>query len=914
MLRRVFRLRFARRHLEEEVDEELAFHLAMRERSLQSQGLAPSDARDAALRQFGSVTSVRDDCITLDEERHRAMHRASIFTDLKQDVVYALRALRHNIGFTAIAVATLGLGIGANTAIFVLIDAVLLQKLPVVRAPEQLVAVGDPARVSSVSMGSPRVDLLSWRLYRQIVERNRSFSGFLASARSPRLFMTEGAATGEPESPRGRLVSGNYFKVLQVPALIGRTFDADADLSVGAAPMAVISYDYWQRRFNGDPRVLGKVLTINGAGVSIIGVTPPGYNGEIVGARTEIWLPLSMQPLLMPNQNWLDDAHVAFLLGMGRLAPGVRIEQAQTELGTLIPQILTEISPDADFTKDVARIESSDVKVSDGSKGFSRVRRDFFVPLMALLAGVGLLLLIVCANVANLLLARATARAREMNLRVALGAGRFRLVRQLLTESAVLALLGAATGLVAGWWGSRLLLTMTADGAATIPVSLAINAKVTLFTIGVSLLAVFVFGLVPALSASRVNLADAMRAHARSLMSGSGKGRRGASPTRVVITAQVALSMLLLVSAGLLVRSMWSLQNASIGMDRDHLLIADLDTQTPGYNGNRFAALMDQLTDRLARIPGVVAVSYSENGIFSGSESSSTVAVEGYSAPSLADSAVNWDEVGPGYVNTIGARLLEGREFTPQDRGPSATGVMLNETAARTYFGNARAVGKWIRMDSSRFEVIGVVTDAQDHDLRAVPVRRMYIPYLNPQEYGAVRVIVRTAGNPAAVANQVRREIVAQDPAIPILSIDALPALLRASIRSERLVAKLASGFGVLALLLAAIGLYGVMSYAISQRTGEIGLRMALGAQPGDVIRMILTDALSVVGIGIGLGLVTSVFLMRFLATLLHGVGAVDPLSITAAVVVLVASGVVAAFIPARRGARVTPLEALRES
>jgi len=394
-------------------------------------------------------------------------------------------------------------------------------------------------------------------------------------------------------------------------------------------------------------------------------------------------------------------------------------------------------------------------------------------------------------------------------------------VRQLLTESTVLAVLGAAAGLLVGWWGSKLLVMLTADGGTAIPLNIAIGGKVTAFTIAAALLSVFIFGLAPALTASRVQLADAMRAHARSLTGMS--ARRGrVSPTRAVIMAQVALSLLLLVAAGLLVRSMYSLQGVDIGMDRDHLLVADLDTRTPGYLEGRFAPLADELTARVARLPGVASVSYSENGLFNGTESGGTASAQGYTPSSQQDSVIRWDEAGPDYVRTIGARLIEGRDFTSSDRGPGASVVLINETLAHDFFKGASAVGKWIRMDSLTYTVVGVIADAQDHDLRSEPVRRAYFPYLNPIEYGNLRLIVRTTGNPAAVANLVRREVVAQDRSIPILSIEPLRDKLRTSIRSERLVAKLAIAFGILALLLAAVGLSGVMSSPISQRTAEM--------------------------------------------------------------------------------------------
>ncbi|HMC53528.1 MAG TPA: ABC transporter permease [Gemmatimonadaceae bacterium] len=913
-MRRVFRLRFARRHLEDEIDEELRFHLAMREQSLVARGMAADAARAAARKNFGDVATVRASLLTLDQERERTMQRATFVDELRQDLMYAGRMLRRNPVFTLVAVATLALGIGANTAIFALVDAALLRRLDVPQA-EQLVAVGNTARVGARSSGGPRADLLSYPAYQELQRRSRSFAGILASGRTPRLFMTVESSSTEPENPRGRFVSGNYFQVLRVPAFLGRTLAADDDANVGASPVVVISHDYWTRRFDANRSAIGRTIRINGAAVTIVGVTPPGFSGEIVGTNADLWIPLTMQPVIMANDNLLKDPRDAWLLLLGRLAPRHSLEQATSELVALVPRVLNDISPDADFTRSVANLTRSDIYVGDGSRGFSSVRATFFAPLLTLMAGVAVLLLIVCANVANLLLARATARGREMTLRVALGAARWRIVRQLLTESALLSLLGAIAGVFVGWWGSKLLLDIGADGGGAIALNVAVSMPVALFTMVASLLAVVLFGLAPALTTSRVNLASAMRAQSRSVAGGrSSRGGR-TSPTRVVIAAQVALSLLLLVGAGVLVRSMWSLQNADIGMDREHLLIANLDARAGGYTGERFPPLVQALVQRMQRLPGVVAVSASENGLFNGTESTSTMSFEGFVARTQDDSLANWDEVGPGYAHAIGSRIIEGRDLTAADHGGTGGGsVLINQTAAQFFFHGGPAVGRRMQMDSMFYEVVGVITDAQDHDLRAMPVRRVYFPLLTPLEIGPLRIIIRTSGNPAAMAPVVRREIIAQDRNLPIYGVEPLSTLLRYSIRAERLVAKLAVGFGALALLLASIGLYGVMSYAISQRTGEIGVRMALGARPADVVRMVLWDATRVVLVGLGVGLVISLFAMRLLSGQLYGVGALDPAAVITAVAVLLMSGALAAFVPAMRGARVPPVEALRES
>jgi predicted permease len=900
--------------VEREVDEELAFHLEMRERQLIAFGMDPIAAKQEAQRQFGDMSSVREFCVTLDEDRERSMKRANRLEELGQDLRYAVRTLRRNPAFTAVVVLTLALGIGANTAIFTLIDAVILRHIPV-RHPEELVAIGNTARVNSLSQGSPRTDLFSYPLYRDLRERSTLLSGLIASGRSVRIDVRAGpagAAGSEPQHPRSRFVSGNYFQVLGVPAQIGRTFDGSEDAAIGGAPVVVISDGYWTRRFDRDPRAVGQSMTINGAGFTIIGVAAAGYTGEIVGQTTDLWIPVAMQHVLMPNQKMLDDRNSAFLLLLGRLKPGVTLDQAKTGLGTLLHQVLADNST-KDYPVEAAR--DAKVFVSSGANGFSRVRETYTVPLYTLMAGVALLLLIICANVANLLLARAVARSREMGIRLAIGAGRSRIVRQLLTECAVLAVLSAGAGLLVSWWGSRLLLRLASGGPAVIPLDLRMNLPVLAFTGLVSILAVGIFGLVPALRASRVNLATTMRAQGRSVMS-SGMGRRRFSGGKLLIAGQVAVSLVLLVGAGLLVRSLRSVQNAEVGLDRDHLIMVSVNALDRGYRGERLRTLIRDLTDRLARTPGVAAVTYSENGIFSGTESSSSFQIPGFTPRAPDDSTAAYDNIGPGYVRAIGAHLLEGREFVVTDDQRSPRVALVNAAMAKFYFPGQSAIGKTIVIsDTMSLSIIGVIADVRDHELTSKPPRRFYRPYLQyavGDEPGSLNVAIRTAGDPTPVIPAVRQSIKATDAALTTDYINTLSSLMWVSIGQERLVARLATGFGVLALLLAGIGLYGVLTYAVTRRTNEIGLRVALGAQQGDVVRMVLGDALKLVLVGIVVGAPLAIAATRLLRTQLHDVHPADPIAIVSALLVLTASALVAALLPARRAARLDPLSALR--
>src|SRR5438105_3442589 len=685
-MRRALRLIFRRAQIAEAVDDELAFHLDMRTQRLIACGMAADAARREALRQFGDLESVRHDCVTYDEERERTMRRRNYSEELRQDVFYAARTLHRNLGFSLVVVLTLALGIGANTAIFTLIDAVLLRQLDVPHA-EQLVAIGNPARVSSMSQGGVRLDLLSYPLYQEVRRRAPMFGGVLASGRADHADVVVDGK--EPEHPRTRYVSGNYFAVLGVPAALGRTFGDAEDGAVGASPVAVISYDYWTRRFANDRGILGKKILINDVPMNVIGVARAGYGGEIVGTSYDVWLPITMQPVLQPHEKYLDDWTTSWLLLLGRLRPGATIEQAHAAVGTIVRQAIEDHVSAFKFSAPatvLAAARTDTAWVNSGARGFSRLRSAFHAPLLILMAGVSLLLLIVCANVANLLLARAIARGREIGVRLALGAGRGRLVRQLLTESLVLALTGATGGLLVASWGSRLLVALAADGGR-IPLDLGLDLPVLAFTLLLSLAAVALFGLAPALRASRVDLATTMRAHAHAVGGGfaSTTGRRMPA-AKLLIAGQVALSVVLLMGAALLVRSLRALEQQPTGLDREHLLIVDLDVGARGYPEARRNALVQDLAGRFAGIAGVAGVSYSENGIFSGTESQSSISIEGFTARTPDDSAVAYDQVGPHYAAAIGARLLQGRDLEARDNNQTAYVALVNESFARFYF------------------------------------------------------------------------------------------------------------------------------------------------------------------------------------------------------------------------------------
>lgn len=915
---RIFRLEGGPERLERDVDEEIEFHLTMRARRLVERGLDPAAARAEALRQFGDPRAVRAECLTIDQQRVRAMERANHLGNLRQDLAYAVRTLRQHKGFSSIAILILALGIGANTAMFTLVDALMLRPLPVPH-PEQLITIGDPARTNSWSQGSPRVDLVSYPLYVDLRDQNRVVSGLYASGLTMGLDVLidrdeRGSARpgAEAEHPRGRFVSGNYFSVLQVPAAVGRTFAPDEDRVPGDASVVVISHAYWQRRFAGDRSAIGRTILVNGTPMTIIGVTPPGFTGDIVGQPMDLWVPLTMQPVLMPHTPWLTDRSLNWLLLMGRLKPGVTLAQARSVFTELATRSLLAHATAAEAAGIELELRTRPVQVEDGARGFSYFRSAYAPALLTLTAAVALVLLIVCANVANLMLARAAGRGREMSVRMALGAGRGRLVQQLLTESVLLAAAGGAVGLLVAHWGSATLLRLATGSSGRLPVAVHLDGRILAFTTALSLVTAVLFGLVPALRATRVELATALRAQGRGV-AGTAGGPGKLALGKLLVVAQVALSMLLLVGTGMLVRSTQRLERADLGLARDELVIAAVDAQRSGYAGPRLAALIRDLLERVRRVPGVVAVSMSRNGIFGGTTSATTLQVEGFTARADTDTLVAYDEVGPGYFHAIGAPILQGRDVEARDNEAAPKVAIVNETMARFFFPGGNAIGHHVTSEGTTWEIVGVVADVQSHAVREPPARRLYVPAMQmPEPPGTFGIEVRTTGDPARLVVPIRRALQAADPSLVVVEVEPLTTRIRDSIRQDRMVAQMVSFFGTLALVLAALGLYGVMAYASVRRTSEFGLRMALGARPGDVTRLVLREALMLTAGGVILGLPIALLATRLLESQLFGIGLLDVPSIAVAIIVLTLSAALAGLLPAMRAARVAPLEALR--
>lgn len=835
-----------------------------------------------------------------------------IVETLLQDIRYGLRVLRKNPAFTIVATLTLALGIGANSSIFSLINALILKSLPVTR-PNELLVVGDPSHANWVSVGTPRTDNFSYPLYRELRDHNSVFSGMLASGNVHRAKVESEIYGLNTELATGTLVTGNYFSVLGVDAAFGRTLKPDDDEAPGAHPVVVLSYDFWKQSLAQRGDVIGQTLRINNFPYVVVGVAARDFFGDTVGEKQDFWVPMAMQSWMQRGRPSLENIQISWLRTMGRLKPGITAAQAESNLDLVFKQWLNAPKVLALDPGDQKALAQAKVPVVPGGRGFSGIRDVSFVPLMLLMGIVGLVLLIACVNVANLLLARATARQKEVAIRLAIGATNTRLVRQLLTESLLLSVLGAIAGLLLANWGAIGLLRLSLSASAADGVTVHLDGRVLVFTALLCVLTGLLFGLVPALRAARVPAGTTLKD------AGFGQGRTSRFPVgKILVAAQVAICLLVLFAAGLLLRSLNNLKNVELGYSKDHILMMRADPVPAGYKKDELIRYEQEMIDRLKAIPGVRAVTASENGLFSGTESGSKMKIEGYTSARNADLDVAWDQVGQGYFKALGIPILLGREFGPEDTPTSPRVAVINETMSRFYFGNTNPIGRRMWMDDrdhqdKPFQIIGVARDSRQHDLREKIERRFYIPTTQPDdELYAVNFEIRTAGKPESVAESARRAFAAFDPNVPLSTVRGLGELVNSSIRSDILIARLSVLFGLVALLLACVGLYGLMSYTIGGRTREIGLRMALGAQRRQVLSMVLREALKLVLIGVLVGVPASLLASRALSSVLFGLKATDPISLTAVIVVLSVVALLAAAIPARRAARVDPMVALR--
>ena len=860
---------------------------------------------------------------------------------LLQDLKYGSRMLAKSPGFTAVAVLSLALGIGANTAIFSLLDAVMLKLLPV-QNPQQLILLNWASKAWPEGMmndleGNSREDKsgrmtstsFSYAAYEQISDRSQVFSSVLAMAGNDSQLNV--GYKGEPGRAEGELISGTFFSTLGVQPFVGRDLTL-ADDRTGASPACVISYGYWERRFGRDPAIVGQTITVNSIPFTVAGVGPPEFYGVQPGRAVDVWLPLHSQPQVEPRwtpeapqpgpqmalpaaQSLFQARDTWWVLIIGRLKPGVSEPSVYAELDAIFQQGMS-----ADVKPTTKPEAIPHLELEPGSKGLDQLRGQFSKPLFILMTVVGLVLLIACANVANLLLARATARQKEIALRLAIGARRGRVIRQLLTESALLAGLGGILGLILAFWTTDLLVAFMSSGRDPVSLSVTPDPRVLGFTAAVSLLTGILFGLAPALRSTRLELTPALKENAG--LSGVAHGRRNLrlGLGKALIVGQIALSLLLLVGAGLFVRTLTNLESVNAGFNQRNLLLFGIDPTQDGYKGQRLADFYQELTRRVEALPGVRSVTMSMHSLIQGGVSINGAFIQGY-VPKAGrnsgeiDAYVN--QVGPKFFETMGIPLVIGRGIGEGDTEAAPKVAVVNQKFAREFLGSGNPVGRRLgfgdQKSSGDLEIVGVVGDAKYADLRGDVPPTVYLPCLQDLHWlGATHFEVRTAGDPTQIAPAVGRVVQGLDRNLALYDVRSQVEQIDRSLFQERLFARLTSFFGLLAALLACIGVYGIMAFAAGKRTREIGIRMALGANRGEILAMVLRETVVLLAIGIVVGIVMSLEASRLISTLLFGLKPTDPLTIAAAALLMVLAAAVAGYVPARRASRVDPMVALR--
>jgi predicted permease len=902
-----FRLRSLLRHgaAEKELDQELLFHFERQVEKYVRSGLTREEAIRRFRLEFGGLDQVKQEC--------REARGVTFVETLLQDVRFGLRMFRRDKGFTATVMLTLALGIGANTAIFSLINAVLLKMLPV-RDPAQLVQL-----TTTNALGAS--DSFSYPAFKELRDSHQTLNGALAFRQFDRMDLE---VNGQGRLANGQVVSGDYFAVLGVNAVIGRTITREDELVSGQSLVAVISYDYWRERFARNPAVVGEKIVLNNAPFTIIGVTPPEFYGLEPGARVDVSVPITTMSLWWPEfaaagkpgdvltspfRNWL---HI-----IGRLNPGMTRSQAEAGLQTVFGQSMREAAESLSGTPiDTPKVRrtflETRLQLNPGGQGLAALRQQFSKPLLIIMAIVVLLLLVACANVANLMLARANVRQKEIVLRLSLGASRRRLIRQFITESMMLALGSGLLAVVVASWASRSLLILMSH-SAHIVLSVRPDGSVLGFTLVISLLTAILFGMVPAWRAVQTELPPEAIQSARNMGQTGARSRLG----KMLVIAQVAVSLVLMIGAGLLARSLANLRDFYPGFDKGNVLLFSVDPRVIGYPETQLVSLYDRLLARLSAIPGVGSVTFSVHSPLSEGFSSTFVNVEGSKASAEQNVEPPLIElVGPDYFNTIAIPILQGRDFTGSDRDGSPKVAAVNEAMARRYFGGMDPIGRRIsipgyRGDSSWLEIVAVVKDSKFRSLREQTAPMVYIPLFQAPESG-VTFEIRTATDPANALTAVLKAVHAMDGRLPTFDVETLSEQVNDSLIEERLVASLSGMFGALAVVLACVGLYGLMAYSVDQRIGEVALRIALGARRGQIATMIMRETLSLVVLGIAIGISAAFGASRLIASELYGLRANDPATMFIASLMLVGVAALAGYLPARRAMRIDPMVALR--
>src|SRR5215510_3702225 len=874
------------RRREEELEEEIQSHLRMAIRDRMQRGESAEDAESAARREFGNVGLIK--------ETTRGVWGFGKIETIWQDLRYGARMLLKQPGFTLMAILTLSLGIGANTAIFSVVNGLLLRP-PLAAQPEQM------AQLDKLEQGVG--NHTSFPNYRDLVEGTEAFSALAA-------FDTGPVNLGQGDAMRkvfAESVTGNYFPAFGVSAALGRTFGTETDGALGAHPVAVVSHGAWRRRFGADPGLVGKTILLNGQQFTVIGIMPEGFRGAWpLGIAPEIWTPLTMRQQLKPGADLLGDRGAHSLSVIGRLKPGVSQAQAQAEV-SLVARRLAESYP-----KENRGLENAKVYPIDKLNEIPMRVIPVFMGLVTVIAG--LVLLLACANVANLLLSRAVQRRQEVAIRLALGADRRRLIRQLLTESLLLALAGGAAGCLLAFCATSLLRLFPAPIPAPMEFNVNVDFRVLCFTLAVSLLSGVLFGLAPAWHASKLDLVPMLKDDRR----GSGGGAPRFSLRNLLVISQVAVSLVFLLCAGLFTRSLQQANNIDPGFETERALTVPLDLESVGYDETRGRLFYRQSLEQIERMPGVQSATLARFVMSKGEGAGShDVAVEGYDAPGADYPSFRFNLVGPRYFETMGIPLLAGREFNSQDSEGAPLVVIVNETMARRFWQAPQsALGRRMRLMGKGdvlgpyYEVVGVAKDSKYRSLGEEPQSFFYVSAL--QDYRQQMVLqVRTVGEPSLLRSAVRDRVLALDKGL-MVEVATMRENLEASFLPARVAAVVLGLVGLFGLSLAVVGIYGVVSYAVSQRTGEIGLRMALGAESRDILRLMIRQGLKLTLIGVGVGATLALALSRLLSRLLVGVSAADPVTFLTVPLLLTAVAVFACWIPARRATKVDPMIALR--
>jgi predicted permease len=893
---------FTKRRRDAELNDEIQAHLESLTDENVNRGMSIDQARAAARREFGGVGQVK--------ESYRDQRGFPLLDSLTQDVRHAVRTLRKSRGFALAVVGSLALGIGANTAIFSLLDAVLLKSLPVPQPRDLHLLINRDER-SGVQLGQ-QFSYPIFQRFGEVVPGARLAAMSRVASLHSRLASDSGF-----EEASGQLVSGEYFSTLGVQPALGRMLMPDDNRLVDGHSVAVISHGYWQRRFGGLPSVIGRQIELNRHSFTIVGVGPRSFAGVWVDAPVDVWMPLMMQHAMAYSQNysamrsdasqpWVGQPGIVWLDVVARATADER-DNVRTALDAVFGQRLAEVAQQLTDATERQRVLGQHLVLRPFGNGFSALRRQFETPLLLLMGMVACVLLVACANVANLLLARSAARNREIAVRLSLGASRIRVIRHLLTESIILAVLGGLAGVIVAQWTRAFLIRMALGlESAAIPPGFELDARVFAFASALSLVTGMLFGFAPAVRATSLELGSALKIGSQRVL-----GRRLGNGMRPLVVLQVAIALVLVVGASLFTRSFKNLVALDPGFERDHVVNVWISPRIGGYSSDQLPALYRRLVERVERIPGVQSASVAMCGIAANCRARDDgIEIAGYHRSPGERIMFQQNRVGLKYFATVGMRVVRGRDFEPRDNAGAPRVAIINETAARRYFPEGDAVGRRFGSPQPDTEIVGIVQDARVNNLHDPAEPMAFYPMSQTVVYGGLDV--RTASNPHFLIAEIRQAVGEVDPNLPITRITTLAEQTADSLTRDQLVAYLASGFGMVALGLSCIGLYGVMSYVVTRRTSELGIRMALGASQGRVRWMVFQETLVLIGCGLAIGLPVVFALLRVIEGLLFGLTPHDPATIVPSVMLVIAVAMVAVYLPARRASRIEPLTALR--